>query len=385
MKLLLTANAAWNLANFRRGLIEALLADGHELVALAPEDEGVARLRELGVPTRPLVIDNKGTSPHRDALLAASFRRAFQRERPDVVLSYTIKNNIYGGLAARSLGLPFLPNVSGLGTAFLNAGWLEKVAVTLYRTSFRPLPHVVFQNTDDRDLFIERRIVGAHQAVIVPGSGIDLERFRPVPAPPDGRGITFLLIARLLRDKGVLEFVEAARRVKAAHPEARFQLLGPADVENRTAIGRETVAAWEAEGIVEYLGVTDDVRPFIAAADCVVLPSYREGKPRTLLEAAAMARPIVATDVPGCRDVVEDGRTGYLCRARDPEDLAAALLRMIEAGHGGRAHLGAAGRAKMEREYDEAHVVDIYRGTIERLSAGRARHRQPGTTGSPSR
>lgn len=166
-----------------------------------------------------------------------------------------------------------------------------------------------------------------------------------------------------------MEFVEAARRVRAQQPQVRFRLLGPCDVENRTAIGRDTVAAWEAEGVVEYLGTADDVRPHIADADCVVLPSYREGTPRTLLEAAAMARPIVATDVPGCREVVGEGLNGFLCRVRDADDLARAMVQMIGIGAEGRARLGAAGREKAVRQFDQSLVIDIYRETIERIAS----------------
>lgn len=369
-KVLMTANTAWNLANFRSGLIGALQADGHRIVALAPVDEGSARLEAMGVKTLPLIMDNKGTAPLRDLALGLAFRRIFRAERPDVVLSYTIKNNVYGGLAARSLGVPFLPNVSGLGTAFLSSGWLERVAVALCRAAFRPLPAVIFQNADDRDLFVERRIVTPPQTVLVPGSGVDLTRFRPAPPPAARAGVVFLLIARLLRDKGVLDYVEAARRVRAAHPEAEFRLLGPCDVENRTAITRAMVADWEREGVITYLGETDDVRPAIAEADCVVLPSYREGTPRTLLEAAAMARPLVATDVPGCREAVEDGVNGLLCAVRDPENLARALCRMIEAGPEGRARMGRAGRDRAERVFDETRVIGIYRSTIARIVSG---------------
>ncbi|MDU8944952.1 glycosyltransferase family 4 protein [Ovoidimarina sediminis] len=372
MKILLTANASWNLAHFRKPVIEALKAEGHDLVALAPEDEGVVALAGHEVPHRSIAIDSKGTSPLSDMLLIRAYRRALQEEAPDLVLSYTIKPNIYGGLAARTLALPFLPNVSGLGTAFLSGGALEAVAVRLYRQAFRPLPHVIFQNGDDRDLFVERGMVREAQAVLVPGSGIDLDHYAPVPLPASGGGqVTFLLIARLLRDKGVVEFVEAARAVRQQHPEVRFQLLGEVGAENRTAISAETVAAWVEEGVVEYLGKTGDVRPFIAAADCVVLPSYREGMPRTLLEAAAMGRPVVATDVPGCRDVAQDGVTGLLCRARDADGLARALLRMIEIGPEGRSVFGGAGRSLMEKRFSQAIVVDIYRDLINRMTQTR--------------
>jgi glycosyltransferase involved in cell wall biosynthesis len=356
-------NAAWNIWNFRKALVEALLADGHRVTVLAPVDETVPKLEALGVAVRPLEMSVKGLNPVHDLGLLIRLRRHFSQLKPDVVLSFTIKNNIFGALAAKSARIPFLPNVTGLGTAFLSGGALARVAVTLYRRAFRGVPVVFFQNDDDRDLFRALRIVSAAQARRLPGSGIDLDRFAAADYPAEDAPV-FLLIARLLRDKGVFEYVEAARRVKAAHPHARFQLLGAAGADNRTAVDRETVRGWEAEGVIEYLGTVDDVRPAIAAAHCVVLPSYREGAPRTLIEAAAMARPLIATDVPGCRAVVEDKRTGYLCEVRSGESLAAACESFLGLDRAGRVAMGEAGRRKMARDYDQRLVVAAYRAAI---------------------
>ncbi|MEM1064705.1 MAG: glycosyltransferase family 4 protein [Pseudomonadota bacterium] len=374
---MLTANMAWNLAHFRAPLISALSVGGHEIVALSPVDHGVDALNAAGVRHVPLALDQKGTSPFKDAQLMRAMARAFGAEAPDIVLSFTIKNNIYGAFAARRAGVPFLPNVSGLGTAFLNAGWLERITVELYRNAFRPLPTVFFQNPDDAELFLSRGMVRPSQVAVLPGSGIDLARYAPVPAPGD-EGPVFLLIARLLRDKGVGEFVEAARKLRAALPSARFQLLGPAGAENRTAIPEAEVQGWVAEGLIEYLGETDDVRPFIAAADCVVLPSYREGTPRTLLEGAAMARPLVATDVPGCREVIEAGVNGYLCPARSAEGLADALLRVARDGAARQVEMGAAGRRIVEARFDQAIVVRHYFHAIAALTADASDTRQAG-------
>ena len=349
MKLLLTVNVAWNFVNFRRALIEGLVADGHEVVALCPADETTEKLEALGCRVVDLQMDSKGLSPIRDLNLMLRMREHFRRERPDVVLSYTIKNNVYGAIAARPMGIPVIPNVTGLGTAFLSGRGLAWFVTRLYRLAFQPLKRVAFQNTDDRDLFLKRRIVRPDQVMMVPGSGIDLDRFQPAPLPEPGQPLKFLLIGRLLRDKGVVEYVEAARILKARGVNARFQLLGAVDAVNRTALDAATVAGWVEEGVVEHLGTTDDVRPVIAASDCVVLPSYREGTPRTLLEAAAMARPCVATDVPGCRQVVEDGKTGLLCRVRDAQDLADKMANMIAMGADGRRGMGLAGRARVER------------------------------------
>lgn len=372
MHILMTVNSAWNIWNFRRPLVEALASDGHRITVLAPPDDAVSKLERLGCQMRPLEMSVKGLNPLADLKLQRSFARIFREERPDAVLSYTIKNNVFGARAAQSAGVPFLPNVTGLGTAFLSGKLLQTVTEQLYRRSFAALPVVFFQNEDDRDLFLNRQLVQADQARLLPGSGIDLEHFAPVAMPAVGAPPIFLMIARLLRDKGVLEFVAAARRIKSRHPQVRFQLLGAAGSENRSAIDAQTVQAWQAEGVVEYLGTTADVRPAIAAASCVVLPSYREGAPRTLIEAAAMARPLIATDVPGCRAVVDQDVSGFLCKVRSAASLAAAMERFLALSGDARQAMGAAGRAKMEREYDQALVVAAYREALAVITRARA-------------
>jgi glycosyltransferase involved in cell wall biosynthesis len=246
--------------------------DGHRITVLAPPDDSVADLERIGCRFRPLEMNVKGLNPVEDLKPQRRLKRIFREEQPDAILSFTIKNNIFGAWAARAAGVPFVPNVTGLGTAFLSGGLLQTIAEQLYRRAFGKLPIVFFQNEDDRDLFLDRKLVRADQARLLPGSGIDLIRFTAAEmlsadAPP-----VFLMIARLLRDKGVIEFVEASLLIKACHPEARFQLLGATGLENRTAIDAAAVEGWVVEGVVEYLGTTNDVRPAIAAASCVVQP-----------------------------------------------------------------------------------------------------------------
>jgi glycosyltransferase involved in cell wall biosynthesis len=362
---LISINASWNIVNFRSGLIRALQGAGYRVVALAPPDAHSARLAGMEVEYRPIEMDRQGVSPARDLLLLWRYWRALRRLRPDVFLGFTAKPNVYGSLAAQALGIPVINNVSGLGTAFIRKGPLRRIVSALYRLAFRRSATVFFQNVDDRDLFLAEHMVRAEQAKLLPGSGIDLDAFRPAGGRSGAAGgFAFLLIARLLWDKGIAEYVEAARRVRRDWPDARFQLLGFLDVPNRTAVSREDVEEWVRQGFVDYLGETDDVRPFIAAADCVVLPSYREGLPRTLLEAAAMGKPLIATDVPGCRHVVEEGVNGFLCAARDAASLARAMAKMLGLGEEERARLGAGGRAKVEREFDEKIAVRLYLAAV---------------------
>ena len=364
MHILITANSTWNIWNFRRAVVQALIADGHHVTVLAPFDNSVDSLEELGCKVVHLDMRVMGLNPVQDFGLIWRFRRLFRKEKPDIVLSYTIKNNIFGALAARTIGLPFLPNVTGLGTAFLSGRFLQRIAELLYRCAFRDLPIVFFQNEDDRDAFLAHRLIRYSQARLLPGSGIDLDHFSTVTYPEAGTRPVFLMIARLLRDKGVLEFVDAARIVKAQQPEVRFQLLGAMAVENRSAIDAATLQSWVAEGVVEYLGTTTDVRPAIGKSDCVVLPSYREGAPRTLLEAAAMARPVIATDVPGCRAAVECGVTGFLCAPKDPRSLADIIQTFLDLPISKRAAMGYAGRSRVERLYDQEIVISEVRSAL---------------------
>jgi glycosyltransferase involved in cell wall biosynthesis len=368
-RIVIALNLAWNLVNFRAGLIRALVAEGYDVVAVAPHDEYAPRLAALGCRFVPLPMDNQGTHPGRDLLLLWRFVRMLRRERPAVYLGYTVKPNVYGSLAAHGLGIPVVNNIAGLGVVFIKNNLLTGVVRGLYRLALARSKRVFFQNEDDRRLFVEGGLVRAEMTGRVPGSGIDLSRFAPAPLPAGQRArVRFLLIARMLWDKGVGEYVAAARKLRQRYPNAEFCLLGFLDVKNPAAISREQMDEWVAEGVVTYLGVSDNVRDEIATTDCVVLPSfYREGVPRTLLEAAAMARPLITTDAVGCREVVDDGVNGYLCRVKDADDLADRMERMIKLSHEERTAMGLRGREKVEREFDERFVIDAYLKAIKEV------------------
>ena len=370
MKIVICLNTAWNLVNFRSGLIRALVAAGHDLVAVAPDDKYALTLKDLGCRFVPLYMENGGTNPLKDALLMWRFLHLFTQEKPDLYLGYTVKPNVYGSMAAHMHGIPVINNIAGLGPVFINGGWLMRIVCWLYHTAMKRSAKVFFQNPDDLALFIEKGIVRPDVTELLPGSGIDLNHFTPYPVPAikdSNAKFQFLLIARMLRDKGVGEFVEAARLLSRNWPMAEFCLLGLVDVQNPAAISRDEMDAWVAEGVVTYLGVSDDVRQQIVDADCVVLPSYREGTPRSLLEAAAMARPIITTDAVGCREVVDDGVNGYLCKVGDAGDLAEKMKRMLNLSFDQRRQMGQNGRLKMERDFDERLVIKKYLDAIQRL------------------
>ncbi len=357
-------NTARYLYRFRIGIVRALIERNHKVVVVAPWDDYSPRLRDLGCDVYDIPMDNKGSNPLADARTLLAYRKIYRKIQPDLALHFTIKPNIYGTLAARSLDVPCINMVTGVGTAFIHDSLLTRIVEKLYKLSQFWPEKIFFQNMDDLGLFINRGLVPAEKVERLSSSGINLSQFAAAP-PTNNVAPIFLLIGRMLKDKGVIEFVEAARLLKVRYPDVRFQLLGQLDVVNRTAISREQMAIWCSDGGVEYLGETDDVRPYIAHADCVVLPSYREGLSRTLLEAAAMARPIVATDVPGCREVIDDGQSGYLCKVRNVDDLASKLEHVLVQSDEQRAEMGRQGREKMRREFDEQIIVRRYLEVID--------------------
>ena len=249
--------------------------------------------------------------------------------------------------------------MSGLGTVFLKETVVTHIARRMYKTAFQYPMRIFFQNDEDRDLFLREKLVNEHKTDLLPGSGINTDFFQPAETPANP-AFTFLLIARLIYDKGIQEYIDAIHLLRKNRVEARFQLLGAKDPGHKRCIPSERVDDWSESGHVEYLGTTADVRGFINQADCIVLPSYREGTPRTLLEAASHAKPIVATDVPGCRHVVEHGKNGFLCQPRSSCDLADKMLDMLSLSDSQRKSMGTYGRQKVMKEYDENLVISKY-------------------------
>lgn len=364
-KIVVGVNTAWNLINFRQGLLKALVSRGHEVIAVAPSDRYVLQIRELGCRYVDLKMTSGSKSPISDLLLFIRFIKIFSKEKPDIYLGFTIKPNIYGSLAARLSGAKVINNIAGLGTVFSERNWVTRVAEFLYRISLSRSSRIFFQNKEDKDLFVNRKIVSPAVVDVLPGSGVNLEKFIPV-SMPRGKKIAFLMVSRLLWEKGVGQFVEAAKKVQVDCPEAEFRILGFLDVDNPSAIAREQMNKWVNEGSVQYLGQSDDVRAHIAAAHCVVLPSfYGEGTPKVLLEAAASARPIITTDSVGCRNTVDEGENGYLVTPRDELDLAEKIKSFITLSGEERSRMGSRSREKAEREFDEQLVVKRYLDAIE--------------------
>jgi glycosyltransferase involved in cell wall biosynthesis len=356
----LAGPTAWDLFNFRANLIRALLSNGSDVTIFAPYDEYVPRLEALGARHVPMRLDPSGVNPLTESLALTRIASVLRAQRPSMLLTFTPKVNIYGALAGPLAGVPVITNVSGLGRGFHGRGWLHWVSLALYRSTFRRPDRILFQNSSDMNEFLRRGFVAANRVEHIPGSGVDLVRFHPDKRSAGARPFTFLMSARLLWEKGVSQFVDAARLLKPKYPSVRWCILGFVDA-NPSAIPISTINNWAREGVIDYLGKSDDVSEELAHADVAVLPSYyREGVPRTLLEAAAMGLPIITTDWPGCRDAIRPNVTGLLAEPRDSISLANAMERMLKLSNAERAQMGRAGREFVEQSYDEEKVIDRY-------------------------
>ncbi|MFA0358567.1 glycosyltransferase family 4 protein [Vibrio breoganii] len=363
----ITSNTSWYLYNFRKNTILALLKEGYRVVAVSPQDAYSQKLTELGAEYCHISIDQGGTNPIKDVGSFFGFVNLYRRIRPNVVLNFTPKNNIYSTLAARLVGAKAINNIAGLGMVFINENLTAKLARLLYKIS-QPRAHTIFfQNDEDKALFAKHKLAPLDITDRVPGSGADLSRFAISESDDDGC-VRFLLIARMLYDKGIGHYVEAARALRAKYGDkVEFRLLGFLDVNNPSAVSKAEMQSWVDEGIVNYLGTSDCVEDEIAKVDCMVLPSfYREGVPKSLLEACAMGKPIVTTDNVGCRETVDDGINGYLCEPRSTESLIDKLDLMINHTHSQRLAMGLKSRTKVENEFDEKIVINKYLSAVER-------------------
>ena len=357
--IVISSNYAWTVYNFRMPLIRRLKSEGYRVAVLTQFDGYEKKIVKEVDEIKPLFISRTGVNPFLDILTILDFVKYFLRLKPDFLLSFTIKPVIFGSIASKLTNVKSIVTITGLGTTFITNTWITKVVRILYRFALSSVSSIFFQNIADKYLFVNQKLVDIQVCRLMPGSGLDLDKFS-YTEPRDANDMVFLLIARMLWDKGIAEFVDAAGAIKERYPNTRFQLLGPLGVENRTSIPRSKMAEWQRNGFIEYLGETSDVASYIQKACCVVLPSYREGTSRVLLEAAASGRPIIATDVPGCREVVTDGITGFLCEPRDYVSLSKKMELMLNLSFEKRSMMGVRGREKVENEFNQDIVCDLY-------------------------
>ena len=368
-KIVIVSNTSWSLFNFRLELARSIKEKGYEIVLVAPHDEYSDRLSEE-FEYHDIYMNNKGTNPKEDVKTTIEFYKLYKTIKPDVTLHYTIKPNIYGTIACSLLGIKTINNIAGLGTLFIKQNFVTKIAKWLYKYSQSKADKIFFQNRDDFDMFTVEGLVEKVKCDILPGSGVDTKKFLPVEYKKVDEVFRFLLVARMLWDKGIGEYVEASKIIKNKYKNVEFQMLGFLDVENNSAVSKEQMKEWVDAGYVNYLGVSDNVKEEIAKVECVVLPSfYREGTPRILLESASMAKPIITTDNVGCRDVVDDGVNGYLCEVRNAEDLADKMEMMLGLSEAERVEMGRKGREKMVREFDESIVIGKYLEVINEVTS----------------
>lgn len=361
-------NTSWNVYNFRLNLLRVLQSNGYNITVIAPKDAYSFRLEEEGFRYVDLKMNNDGTNIFEELKLVVHFFKIYKFTHPDIILQYTIKPNIYGTFVASLLKIPVVNNISGLGTVFLQDRVIYRFARLLYRGILRFPKKVFFQNRYDHEIFLNERLVKEENSETIPGSGIDVNRFRPIIQ--DRRSSTtlhFLMIARLIKDKGIMEYIEAIKMVKRHYPDVKFQLIGALYLGNPTAIQEEDLLSWVNDELIDYLGVSDNIEEVIAKADCIVLPSYREGLSRVLLEAASMEKPIITTDVPGCKDVVDHGVNGFLCEVKNSESLAEQIIAMLNLSMEERALMGKRSREKVIRQFNEDILIEKYLATIKNI------------------
>jgi glycosyltransferase involved in cell wall biosynthesis len=363
-KIAIVLNSAWQGYNFRLNLASYLKHAGYKVIIIAPNDEHYSHLIKKEFDFVDLKLQADSVNPLQDIKLFFSLIKIYRSIRPDVVLNFTIKPNIYSAIVARLLGIHSINNVTGLGTIFIKKNFLTKVVKMLYRLSLFCTSKVFFQNKDDYDLFLEKKLVSHDKCTILPGSGVDTSKFCPANSIQRSN-FRFLMVARVLRDKGIYEYVEAAKLLKNHNIE--FWVLGESQSENKTALSKVEVSELSKQGVITFFDRTDDVKSFLYKVDCVVLPSYREGSPRSIMEASAIALPVIVSDVPGCRQVVDNGITGLFCKVKDSADLAKKMEVMIKMPENERQKMGQMGRQKMLDQYDELIVLKHYTQTIADL------------------
>lgn len=374
MKVLILANNSVGLFKFRKELLEALLANKHEVFISLPNGDFIDEMQQMGCHFIETEISRHGTNPLTDLALTKKYCSIIKSVKPDIVFTYTIKPNVYGGIACQLCRVPYVANVTGLGTAVENGGILQKITLTLYRTGLRKAKRVFFQNQANLDFMFRHKVVkGAYS--LLPGSGVNLEHFAPLPYPNETDGIHFVFISRIMREKGIEQYLEAAKHFKVAEPaeapDARHPERSESGVE-RSKLHFHICGFCEPEykgkldeyiknGVVIYHGMVRDVREIHKISHCSIHPSfYPEGLSNVLLESCASARPIITTDRSGCREVVDDGVNGYVVKQCDSEDLIQKIEKFLTLTHEQKMRMGLAGRAKVEREFDRKIVVEAY-------------------------
>ena len=354
--ILILSNSIGGLHSFRKEVVKAICDAGYSVYISVPEvlGEKADYFREIGCSLVKTEFNRRGTNPLADFKLMQTYRKLIKQEKPVAVLTYTIKPNIYAGMAARLCRVPQFANVTGLGDAVENGGWMQKLTVNLYKIGLSKARRIFFQNESNRNFGI-RMGIADESSVLLPGSGVNLQHHTYQEYPVDDGKIRFLYIGRLLKDKGAEELFESAKAIKAKYPKTEFQIVGNVEGDYQKQLDDLV-----ADGTIRFLGSQSDVRPFIGAVECTIMPSYHEGMSNVNLESAANGRPVITTNVPGCKETVDDGKTGFLVEAKSAKSLINAIDCFINLPYSQKVLMGQEGRKKVEREFNRQIVVDAY-------------------------
>lgn len=351
MKILILANNDEGLYKFRKELIQKLLKKNNTVYISLPDGKYVSKLSEMGCKFVDTEIDRRGINPKTDLKLLLFYRKIIKRVKPELVITYTIKPNIYGGLICRMFRIPYAVNITGLGTAFQRSGCIKTLVTFLYKIALKKAKVVFFENTENKEVMLDMGIVKEEQTCVLNGAGVNLEEYTYCEYPSDEE-IRFLFIGRVMKEKGVDELFEAAKRIKSEYKNVYFDIVGPMEDDYKGKID-----SLIQNGIIEYYGYQQDVKPFIAKCHCFVLPSWHEGMANTNLEAAAMGRPLITSRIHGCMEAVEDGVSGLLCEKENSENLYEVLKQFVQLSEEQKRAMGEAGRKRMERVFDKKTVV----------------------------
>lgn len=361
-KVLLIGNHSGGMYGFRKELIEKLKDMGNEIIILTPFDDMINELVTLGVRVIDTPMERRGLNPIKDIKLIYQYYSFLKREKPDIAITYTIKPNIYGGFLCGMLKIPFCANITGLGSVFQKKGILREMVTLLYKVSLKKAKVVFFENKGNRNLFVRKKIVSKTKTCVLRGAGVNLRQYEMTEYPPDEKIIRFLFMGRIMKEKGIEELFKAVRRLYQEKFPCSLTVLGEYEEDYEKLIQK-----YEAEGWLQYCGYQSDVRPFIRECHCFVLPSWHEGMANTNLESAAMGRPVITSNIFGCKEAVSEGVNGYLCRRQDENDLYKALKKFIGLPYEKRVQMGAESRKRMEKLFDKEKVV---KKTVEKIFGG---------------
>lgn len=365
-KILILGNSHLVVFGFRGELIEKLICDGYDVTVCFPNGpfgEGEQTSKEYGCHFIENHIDRRGTNPISDIFIIKEYISIIHRVNPDMVLAYTVKCDVYGGIACRITHTPFIPNITGLGKGLDEGGLVRKIIIILYKIAIKKARCVFFQNEDDNSFF-DNHGMKYGKGIVLPGSGVNLSKFNPLPYPNEDEPIRFIYVARVMRAKGIEQFFDAAHEIKKRYPKTEFHICGYCEENYKTRLDEKV----DAREIV-YHGLVDDVKKYEQNCHCVVLPSFHpEGISNVLLEGAACARPLITTDHAGCKETVDDGITGYIVKQRDSKDLIDKMIKFIELPYDEKVQMGIAGRKKIEQQFNRTIVVDAYMREIGTLS-----------------